>query len=574
MSESSAPENQSQSLVGQLIEGKYQVLSKIGHGGMGVVYRARHTLMDREVALKVLHPHLIESEEFLKRFRHEAQVASKLRHPNAVMIYDFGMTGNLPYLVMEFVQGDTFKDLIGREGPQSARKLLSVMSQVFSALGEAHRLGIVHRDLKPDNFILTQKEDGTYLARVLDFGIAKMLHPATGGKEATVMTQAGAFFGTPRYASPEQALGKELDARADIYSLGVILYEALSGQVPFDAPSMMELLMKHLNQPPPPLRSGHPGLGISEPVEKVVLKCLEKDRENRFQNIGDLDSAFKVAVETIDLVPRKGGYGPIVFLGGLLAAVFAAIAYLLFSESADEKDDQLAHVQITSTPVVTEIQTQVPTSIPTIEITAFVTPTSLAQQADLELTTPTSIAESTPEPTSITQTPEPTVEITPEPSHSPVPTINPTETPSSTATPEARKTDSDIESLDSISAFKKGEQLYKARNYKGAIPYYQQVIAKDSGFKKARLSLGICYLRLNRMDEAFQQFKAAYDIDRNYAPTLFNFACYYSLTGQTEAALRWLEKTIRQDPSARRWAVGEPDLESIRHEAKFRELTR
>jgi serine/threonine protein kinase len=277
----------SSTLLGQILEGKYEVLEKLGAGAMGAIYRARHILMEREVAFKILHSHLVENEDFLKRFRNEAQITSKLRHPHAVTIFDYGVIKNLPYIVMEYVPGSTLKDLILDEGALSFGELFPILKQVLSALREAHRIGILHRDLKPDNFILTKQEDGTYFVRVLDFGVAKLI---SQNQTQTQHQQLEMFFGTPRYASPEQASGKELDVRTDIYALGVIMFEALTGEVPFEASSMKELLLKHLNQPPPALRQINPN--ISESLEAVVLKCLQKDREERFENVAALEQAL------------------------------------------------------------------------------------------------------------------------------------------------------------------------------------------------------------------------------------------------------------------------------------------
>lgn len=560
-------------LEGQLLEGKYQVLEKLGHGGMGIVYRAKHTLMDREVALKVLHSHLVESEEFLKRFKHEAQVASKLRHPNAVMIYDFGIAEKQPYLVMEFVQGDTLKDLLSKEGAMPPRKVLEIMGQVFSALEEAHRLGIVHRDLKPDNFILTPKEDGSTLARVLDFGIAKVLR-SNDGKEATLMTQAGAFFGTPRYASPEQALGKELDSRADIYALGVILYEALTGEVPFDAPSMMELLMKHLNQPPPAIRTTHPELGISEEIEKVVLRALEKEKEKRFQSVSEFHHAFREAVEKGVAQIRTGSNAPLFVMGGAVLALLGTAGYLFFGSSSPESAEvapvptaePTSIAAIDLVPANKETPAAVPSEVPSPPVVIDATQTSapLITVTIAVEATETPVQETTPAPLPSETPPPPTATPVPEATPSPVVTPAMTPTPDNDAADAAK--------LDPVAAFRKGEQLYRAKNYSKAVTYYKAVVTQDPAFKKARLSLGICFLRLRRMDEAFEQFKAAFELDRTYPPTLFNFACYYALTGEKDAALKWLEKTIQYEPSARRWARTDQDLANLRGEPRFREL--
>ncbi len=594
--------------VGLVIEDKYQILEKIGHGGMGVVYRARHTLMDREVALKVLHPHLVENEEFLRRFRHEAQVASKLNHPNAVMIYDFGIASKLPYLVMEFVQGETLKDLIAKEGPISPTKLLPIMSQVFSALEEAHRLGIVHRDLKPDNFILSRREDGSIMARVLDFGIAKLLQKSDNAQQ-TLATQAGAFFGTPRYASPEQALGKELDARADIYALGVILYESLSGELPFNSPSIMELLLKHLNQPPPPVRSKRPDLEIGEPVEAVVLKCLEKERDKRFQNVRALSDAFRESVIASEAKITTGSRGPILFIGALSFVILGGIAYLaitLFegddshrngsnpalsagssaavigSSSFDQELVMLVGSNVSSeqTAVSQSPQTDaehVSQALSSLALSSVLSSvSSVESSASSWVSSEASIESVAPE---ATQAPTrmPTSTPSPSPTSAPKATLTAGKISITTGTPAGDTSfkDEDISIPDDpIIAYKQAEKFYRSKQYGKAIPYYESVVAKDGAYKKAWLSLGICYLRLGRMNESFKKFKAAYDIDQTYPPTLFNLACYYALNGETDSALKWLEMTIKNEPAARSWARSEPDLVSLRKNPIFQQLIR
>ena len=292
------------SLIGQIIDGKYRVVKKLGQGGMGAVFRGEHELMERPVALKVLHPHLVQNPELLKRFQHEARVASKLRHPNAIATYDYGMFQGSPFLVMEFVEGRTLRELIAEEGPLPVQRVISIFRQAGSALAQAHSLGIIHRDLKPDNVMLVPQADGSESAVVLDFGIAKVL--TEQGSDRTVLTQAGTFFGTPRYASPEQAAEKQPDRRSDIYALGIMMYEALSGEVPFNAPSVMELLIKHLQQKPVPLRKFKPELKISEAMDSIVMKCLRKRPEDRFQTIGELLEAFG------EPSPLRGSTGSVV----------------------------------------------------------------------------------------------------------------------------------------------------------------------------------------------------------------------------------------------------------------------
>jgi serine/threonine protein kinase len=264
-------------LVGKTIEGKYRIDSKLGAGGMGAVYRAHRLLIGDEVAVKILHPRHVSESQATERFRREAQAAARLKHPNAVSIYDFGVTNDgLVYLVMELVEGQSLREIIKQQGPLTPSAAAEVINQVCAALDEAHRQQIVHRDLKPDNIVVRAMLNGLRV-KVLDFGIAK-LRDLTAGN----LTQTGSVMGTPHYMSPEQCLGEELDSRSDIYSLGIVLYEMLAGVVPFKSPMSTAVVVQHVNQAPPPLRTIN--LSISPAVEAVVMHALAKRREERPQS--------------------------------------------------------------------------------------------------------------------------------------------------------------------------------------------------------------------------------------------------------------------------------------------------
>ena len=321
-------------LIGKSIDGRYEILEKLGSGGMGAVYKAEHTLMGRTVAIKVLHPHLVENEDLLKRFQQEARVASKLDHPNAIQTYDFGIYKSAPYLVMEYVEGRTLKDLVEKEGPLTVARMKSIFVQVCSALAQAHGLGIIHRDLKPENIMLVKKPNGVEEAMVVDFGIAKLLNEQ-GEQNRAVMTQVGTFFGTPKYASPEQAVERRVDKRSDIYTLGVILYEVLSGKVPFDAPSVVEILMRHVNTMPVPLRKFRPEMKIPQEVDDLVMKCLQKKADQRYQSVEELQTALE-AIQTAS--PYKK-----FIIGGAAVATAAAIAAgIIFTRDDDSHTIQIA----------------------------------------------------------------------------------------------------------------------------------------------------------------------------------------------------------------------------------------
>ncbi|MEO7092128.1 MAG: serine/threonine-protein kinase, partial [Polyangiales bacterium] len=224
-------ERQGDALLGKLVAGKFRIEKLLGHGAMGRVYQATHVALERGVALKVMHDHLARSGEFATRFVREARAASKLDHPNSIRVLDFGRTdeseGNLLYLVMELFVGTDLYGLLRDEGPLEIKRAGSIIGQILSALEDAHAIKLVHRDLKPENVLVGKRSDGTEIAKLCDFGIAKIAQ-----QEGPKLSSEGSMIGTPLYMSPEAACGQETDARADIYSLGVMLYELLVGDVP------------------------------------------------------------------------------------------------------------------------------------------------------------------------------------------------------------------------------------------------------------------------------------------------------------------------------------------------------
>src|SRR5262247_3777290 len=268
-------------LTGMTLDQKYYLESKIGVGGMGTVYRAIRLLIGDCAAVKVLHPDQMSDPQAVERFRREAQTAARLKHPNVVAVYDFGISSEgLNYQVMELAEGESLRSLVERQGTLAETAAAEIIRQVCAALDEAHRQGIVHRDIKPEN-ILVQTIPGGLQVKVLDFGIA-----ALNDVEPGRLTRTGALVGTPQYMSPKHCLGEELDGRSDIYSLGIVLFEMLTGVVPFDSPTTTAIVIKHVNDPPPPPRTLNPK--ISPAVESVVLRALEKRRDSRPKTAGEM----------------------------------------------------------------------------------------------------------------------------------------------------------------------------------------------------------------------------------------------------------------------------------------------
>lgn len=273
-------------LIGQMVGGRFLVVKKIGSGGMGSVYRARQEGMDRDVAIKVLLADLTQNDTVLRRFTLEALAVSRLRHPNTIQIFDYGQTldGN-PYIAMEMLEGQTLYDLLRKERPLPVRRAMRIMAQAAASLAEAHGKEIVHRDLKPENIFLVKVGDNEDYVKVLDFGVAKLRdHKGDAG----TLTQAGSIFGTPRYMSPEQCSAQPVDARSDLYSLGIILYEMITGQAPFVADQGLALLLAHVNDTPRPPSAATDKQVIPAEVEDLVLKLLEKLPEHRLETAGEL----------------------------------------------------------------------------------------------------------------------------------------------------------------------------------------------------------------------------------------------------------------------------------------------
>ena len=279
-------------LVGELIDGKYQVLRRLGVGGMGAVYLAEQVDMRRRVALKVLSSQGgVNRAEHERRFQREAQAASKLNHPNIVTVYTFGrLPDSTLFLAMEYIEGVELSDLMRQEGSLAVVRALEIAIQVCAGLGEAHSHGVVHRDLKPDNIIVTRRR-GEETAKILDFGIAKILDPNEAPAD---VTRVGLVRGTPIYMSPEQARGDRIDHRSDIYSLGVILHFLLTGQHPVQADTPFGYLHAHQHQKPPGIRAVRPELSFSVALEGLILRCLEKRPEQRPASVSDLEDGLKL----------------------------------------------------------------------------------------------------------------------------------------------------------------------------------------------------------------------------------------------------------------------------------------
>lgn len=291
--------------IGREIANQFRIQEKIGSGGMGSVYKAEQPEMRRFVAIKILHPRYLARQDLVSRFRREARAMSHLAHPNTAKVYLYGqLDDGACYFVMEHLEGRNLAQTVRHEGPMDAARAIHIMVQVCGALEEAHSKGIVHRDLKPENIFLTNLGGIKDFPKVLDFGLAKVtereMRPGS-----LILTQEGMVFGTPEFMSPEQARGEKLDGRSDIYSLGVILYELLTGKLPFDAAQPMEYIQKHIKEPPIPIQTRSPNRDFPPGLWEIIAKALAKLPGDRFATAADLGGALQ------DLGrPRSSAPGP------------------------------------------------------------------------------------------------------------------------------------------------------------------------------------------------------------------------------------------------------------------------
>lgn len=274
-------------LEGRLIANRYEIIERVGNGGMATVYRAKDHILNRFVAVKILRDEFTTDDEFIRRFRSEAQAVASLTHPNIVGVYDVGNEGNLYYIVMELVQGKTLKEVIQKEGKLSWKWSVNVAIQIASALETAHKNNIVHRDIKPHNIIIT--EEG--MAKVTDFGIAKAVSNST-------ITAFGTTIGSVHYFSPEHARGGFTDAKSDLYSLGVVMYEMLTGRVPFDADTPVSIALMHMQEKPVEPIAINPTIPNS--VNKIVMKAMQKDGNLRYQSASEMLKDLNMALKNPD----------------------------------------------------------------------------------------------------------------------------------------------------------------------------------------------------------------------------------------------------------------------------------
>ncbi|HKQ69746.1 MAG TPA: serine/threonine-protein kinase [Polyangiaceae bacterium] len=326
------PAPPAKSLVGKVLSERYRIEALLGEGGMGAVYLAEHVLMHKRLAVKVLHPEMTRMPEIVARFEREAMAAAHIEHPNVAAATDFGkLDDGAFFLVLEYIEGTNLRDLIAK-GPLPSDDALHIAYQIGSALLRAHALGIVHRDLKPENVMLVERDGDTQFVKVLDFGIAKVPVGELSRRDASapsgqVLTQLGMVYGTPEYMAPEQALGQEVDARADLYGLGVILFEMLAGVRPFEAESKVALLGMKVTSDPPSMASKNPDVCVSPALEAIVKRLLDKEASARFQDARELLEAIESSnIGTLRTEHRRPGLPTPAFAQSSARRASAALA--------------------------------------------------------------------------------------------------------------------------------------------------------------------------------------------------------------------------------------------------------
>lgn len=271
--------------IGALLAGTYRILSVVGQGGIGIVYRANHLLLNRTVAVKVLHPDHIKSRKVLLRFQREAVLAASLSHPGIVTVYDFGVNGQVPYLVMDYLDGKTLSDAFKHERIHMI-SFFDIFSQACRALNYAHERGIIHRDLNCNNLMLVNTGEKHKQLKIIDFGLAKAFRAAE--QQSQELTGSGVVAGCPYFMSPEQIRGVEADIRSDIYSLGCVMYRCLTGFYPIEGSSSMDTMCKHLTDQPRPMSKRIGTILVPPHVERLVMSCLEKSPDRRPQSMAEI----------------------------------------------------------------------------------------------------------------------------------------------------------------------------------------------------------------------------------------------------------------------------------------------
>jgi len=369
------------SLIGTVLGGRYEIEERIGGGAMGEVYKAKHRLMKRQVAIKMMHPQTISGASALKRFQKEAEMASALNHPNILTVHDFGVSDDgSPYLVMNYLEGKSLTDLIENNGHLDVQRSLHIFRQLCQGLGHAHEKGVIHRDLKPSNIMLVTLDQDEDFVQILDFGIAKQLTPETS---ADSLTRTGEVFGSPHYMSPEQCRAQPVDARSDIYALGCVMYRVLTGMPPLMGGDLVECLYKHVNEMPAPFSQMCPEYNLPSDLEAVVFKAMAKKPDDRYQSMADL----KAGLESIEAYKQDISTKTYGSLAGIRAAATLTSLPASPSISVGGQSGEISTATSTQTAATTVSASSLPAADATAEVPSTESSLNLASAKGKEIQT-------------------------------------------------------------------------------------------------------------------------------------------------------------------------------------------
>lgn len=412
-------------MIGTCLMGKYDIIDVVGHGGMGVVYKGRQVLMERTVAIKMLQSQHIADSQSVQRFLREGKASCRMNHPHVITVYDFGITpqSGQPFIVMDFLEGISLSDMIKQDGQVSVERSIKILTQATDALDHAHRAGVIHRDLKPSNIMLVEYEDEKDFVKIVDFGVAQLI--GAGGEQQR-LTQMGEVCGSPVYMSPEQCQGLELDARSDIYSMGIVVFETLTGRLPLIGKTMVETMSKHISEMPPRFSEVRPDLYIPERLEAVIWKAMAKDPANRHQTMAelcrDLDTAIpkpgKSQVLRTDFPTMPGEEKevksgnkalPLVLAGAAALVLTAGVAgFMMFGGAKKPPVDTTPSTAVT-TPAVTTPATTAPAATTAVTTPAATTPAATTPAATTPATAETPPIKKEETHTAVAPAPKPVV---------------------------------------------------------------------------------------------------------------------------------------------------------------------
>jgi serine/threonine-protein kinase len=484
--------------VGALVAGKFRIEKMLGQGGMGKVYLANHQVLDQKVVLKVLHREYAEDPDTVKRFQHEGRAASRLRHPNVIQVLDFGaMEDGTLFMAMEYLPGQDLSGIIQREFPLGDRRVVRIASQILSALSEAHAQNVIHRDLKPENVMLENRRGEPDFVKVLDFGIAKI----TDAK--TKLTQAGLVCGTPEYMSPEQARGADLDPRSDLYSVGVIIYQMVTGLLPFESDTPVGFLMKHLTEPPIPPSQKQPEVDVPPELEALIMRALAKNPAERFAN------AEEMRAELLACVPGDAAAAPRTASAPKIASPSTPAKPAARATPPASKAKTVKAEEASEPPATSGGKTGIMAAAAVVLLVGAGAGAYFATRSGDAKVAPPAVAQSPAPPAQPVAQPPPTQPVAPpvaQPVQPPPPPVAPPAAPVKAGKGRDKRV-ARIDPAEARSLMKEGDGLRSQLDCKGAINLYLQAEAADPGLNEVHKKLAICYQSVGDTKKAVKRFE-------------------------------------------------------------------